>query len=106
MTYTEKLNELNASARNELSQLLLKCGQTLAGDYYVFVSHDCEELLAESSYKYTDYPLVLSYLPDVGVFALRNSGEPHRTTYIESTDDLCILADYVRNKPENNMYDY
>lgn len=106
-TYTGKLNDLNASARGELSLLLQKHGirfiDAAEKCYATFISSDCEELLADREFEQRDYPLILIYRTDDVCFMLGNSS-PYPTEKIvpiDSTDDLCILVDYLINKFEN-----
>lgn len=106
-TYTDKLNDLNASARGELSLLLQKHGirfiDAAEKCYATFISSDCEELLADNEFEQRDYPLILIYRTDEVCFMLGNSSPypAEKIVPIDSTDDLCILVDYLINKFEN-----
>ncbi len=97
MTYTERINNLRNEAVDELKRLLNAYGKHKT----LLISDECEELIAERMFAQYDFPVALTMRSEWFVLT-SDKYKSHKEIAIDATDDLCILADYLKNLYENN----
>lgn len=105
-TYTEQLNSLRQEAIAEIKKLLNKYGFLYSFDggnlqKIDLIDIDCEETLAERSFYYQDFPIPITIHNENGSewVVLRSNKHRRKTeVVVESVDDLCIFADYLKAK--------
>ncbi len=103
MTYTERINNLRNEAVDELKRLLNAYG--FGKHKTLLISDECEELIAERMFAQYDFPVALTMRSEMRAewFVLTSDKyKSHKEIAIDATDDLCILADYLKNLYENN----
>ncbi len=109
MNYTEKLNALKASASAELERLIRKYGvenkcETDESTYSVFIGTDSPYyfVVIDRVFCGRDYPLELVLDPtahanETDFIVYPKSGYDY-DHYVECTDDICMLVDYLKKK--------
>lgn len=104
MTYTERINLLRNQAEDELKRLLNTYGFGVKTKT-ILISDECEELIAERMFAQYDFPITLTTRSEMRSewFVLTSDKyKSYKEIAIDATDDLCILADYLKNLYENN----
>ncbi len=106
-TYTDRLNVLRADARKELERLIRRYGKENTSEYdestySVFIDKNSPQFKEiNRMFCQADYPIELTldatehaYTVDFIAYSKDNMLD----IYVESTDDICMLVDYFKQK--------